>query len=213
VSIEANSIGVGEILTPDLNWYAKISNEKGFPVRCPFATLESCPRYYQSISLLGQAGSTKIPPKEDERLLAYWKKNDLWPRTDEYATSISGPVGEPHQYSNFCPEIAFDRFGYFASYLGRYADEIDIGLSHKHLSENHVPASDWRWYWAALSALHYTECPIYSVLSYRAAAVTISPVQTELPWYKKYLLGLIVGIIIVIVEGLLLKHFGWQNND
>jgi hypothetical protein len=66
---------------------------------------------------LGEAGSTRIDPKEDKQLLNYWENSDLWPTTMEYATSISGSPGEPHIFSNFCPEVAFDRFDYFASLL------------------------------------------------------------------------------------------------
>jgi len=53
---------------PNREWYANLSRERGVAFRCPFATVESCPRYYQSLSLLGKAGSTKIPEAEDERL-------------------------------------------------------------------------------------------------------------------------------------------------
>lgn len=192
-------------MIPDLHWCAQISNERGVPVRCPFATVESCPRYYQSLSLLGQAGSTKITPNEDQRLLAYWEKSDLWPRTLEYTTLISR---EGHSYSNFCPEVAFDRFGYFASSFSRYTDEIDSDNAHANLYKQNGPANDWRWYWAGLSPLHYTECPIYSVLFHRSKEVTVSNGDIELPWYKRYLLELIIGLIVVIVGGLLLKLFG-----
>jgi hypothetical protein len=37
---------------------------------------------------LGEAGSTKIAPDEDQRLKARWEKSDLWPRTAEGATSL-----------------------------------------------------------------------------------------------------------------------------
>lgn len=196
------------MIIPHLDWYLEISKENGAPARCPFATVKSCPRYYQSLSLLGRAGSTSIPADEDERLLAYWKKSDLWPRTDEYATSVSGPEGDPHIFSNFCPEVAYDRFGYFVSFLARYADEIDIGVAHTKLGKEGAQADDWRWYWASVSALHYIECPIYSVLSHRTKPIPISPNQTELPWYKKYLVELIIGLIVAVVGGLLLKLFG-----
>lgn len=53
---------------PNREWYAKLSQERGVAFRCPFATVEACPRFYQSLSLLGETGSTKISEAEDERL-------------------------------------------------------------------------------------------------------------------------------------------------
>jgi hypothetical protein len=56
--------------TPDIEWYLRISKERGVTPRCPFATVERCPRYYDSLSLLGEAGSTKISSEEEARLTA-----------------------------------------------------------------------------------------------------------------------------------------------
>ncbi len=130
---------------PNREWYANLSQERGVAFRCPFATVESCPRYYQSLSLLGETGSTKISEGEDQRLHKHWKSSDLWPRTDEQATGLfGGDPGNPSIYSNFCPEVTFERFGYFATSLTRYADEIISGFAHERLTKevagrgNHV---------------------------------------------------------------------------
>ncbi len=195
-------------IIPDLLWYNQVGKDKGVIGRCPFATVESCPRYYQSLSLLGEAGSTKIPHNEDARLLLYWKASDLWPKTDEYATMISGPSGESRQFSNFCPEVAFDRFGYFASFLARYADEIDTGVAHTQLSRENALGNDWRWSWAALSAEHFSDCSLYSILSHRLSSVNSSAPSAEVPWWRKYFVELIVGLIVTVIGGLLLKLFG-----
>ena len=80
------------VIVPDLDWYKKKSLESNLSPRCSFATVESCPRYYQSLSLMGNAGATKIDPSEDKRLLKFWKTNDLWPKTGEQETSVSGPA-------------------------------------------------------------------------------------------------------------------------
>lgn len=195
-------------IIPDLPWYNQVAKDKGINGRCPFATVESCPRYYQSLSLLGEAGSTKIPPNEDARLLSYWKESDLWPKTDEYATMISGPTGESRQFSNFCPEVAFDRFGYFATFLARYADEIDSGVAHTQLSKENAPGNDWRWYWAALSPEHFADCSLYSVLAHRSSPVNYSASSEEMPWWRKHLVELIVGLLVTVIGGLFLKLFG-----
>jgi len=149
-----------------------------------------------------------VAPHEDARLHAYWQASDLWPRTGEYATSVSGPGGDPHQFTNFCPEVAFDRFGYFASFLARYADEIDIGIAHTQLSKEHAPINDWRWSWAAVSPEHYANCSLYSVLTHRSSIVSHSSSHVELPWWRKPLVELIIGLLVVVIGGLLLKLFG-----
>src|SRR6266478_1120232 len=41
---------------PTLKWYTDISASKSLSPRCPFASVHRCPRYYQSVSLLGEAG-------------------------------------------------------------------------------------------------------------------------------------------------------------
>lgn len=153
---------------PNIQWYAKISETRGVTIRCPFATVETCPRYYQSLSLLGKAGSTEIQNQENNRLLAKWEASDLWPRTDEYATSLFSRVGEsPTSYSHFCPEVTYDRFGYFATQLSRYVDEIDRDHVFQHLKNENIPLEDPRWSWFSVSWQHYTECSLYAVLAHR----------------------------------------------
>lgn len=193
------------LVVPDLEWYARISSEKNTVPRCPFATVKTCPRFYQNLSLLGKAGSTKIDPAEDERLLEFWKKDDLWPRTAEQETSIFGPEGESKYFDNFCPEVTSERFGYFASYLGRYADEIDKDVVHGQLVKGHAVKNDWRWSWASVDPMHYTDCPLYSVLEHRAG--NSASASEEDPWYKKPLGIIILGLVISIVGGLILSWF------
>ncbi|MBM4056118.1 MAG: hypothetical protein FJ264_15915 [Planctomycetes bacterium] len=150
------------VIIPDLQWYLEQSACKNISPRCPFATVQSCPRFYQSLSLLGDAGSTKIPEKEDKKLFKKWKCTPLWPITKEQATSISGY--EDNHFWNFCPEVSFGRFDFFASDLDRYADEIDKDLAHSNLSKIKTTSDDWRWSWANIKPQHYSECPLYSVL-------------------------------------------------
>jgi hypothetical protein len=151
-------------VNPNLAWYTEISARKRVPPRCPFASVSRCPRYYQSLSLLGEAGSTKIDPTEDKKLLANWKNSDLWPVTAEQSTSLFGPKGDPHHFWHFCPEVAFDRFGLFAENLSYYPDELDRDLAHAQLGKEHAAADDPRWVWASVSPRHYSECPLYSPL-------------------------------------------------
>ena len=136
---------------PDMDWCLSISRARHVTPRCPFASVERCPRYYQSLSLLGEAGSTKIPPDEDARLSALWEKSDLWPKTDEGATSIWGGGTRTSGFSNFCPEVTYDRFHLFATGLYRYADEIDSDLAHERLGREGARRANWRW------ACHYPD--------------------------------------------------------
>jgi hypothetical protein len=148
-----------------MDWYLRISAERHVTPRCPFASVDRCPRYYQSRSLLGEAGSTKIPQKEDDRLKALWEKSDLWPRTGEEATSISG--GESiTSFSNFCPEVNYDRFHVFASGLYEHVGEIDREIAQTQLSRAGISTSDWRWRWWSITPMHFTECPLYSPLTH-----------------------------------------------
>jgi len=151
---------------PDISWYIGISRERGVSPRCPFATAERCPRFYHSLSLLGDAGSTKIPAAEDERLRRKWESSDLLPKTAEYDTALAGNGERWFSYSNFCPETMFDRFGLFATYVSEHGDEIDRDSAHQWLTEKNWPRDHWRWDWAHVNPQHFTECPLYSLLSH-----------------------------------------------
>jgi len=152
-------------MQPDLKWYTEISAAKNFAPRCPFASVHRCPRYYQSLSLLGEAGvTTRIEPNEDEKLLKQWKRSDVWPAVHEEATSVVGPSGEPHHFLKFCPEVSFDRFGWFASDLSCHNDEIDEDAAHSRLIDEGASGEDWHWIWAFVKPMHYTDCPLYSSL-------------------------------------------------
>ncbi len=111
-------------------------------------------------------GHTPIAEDEDARLLAKWKQSPLWPATDEQATSVTGPKDRLESLNNFCPEVAFDRFGLFASHLGRYADEIDSGSAHQRLAKDKAPANHPAWQWGSHYAQHYSECPVYAPLNH-----------------------------------------------
>src|SRR6266481_201205 len=154
----------------DLDWYIGESSQKGTPTpRCPFANADHCPRYYQSLSLLGGAGFTGLSPNEEKRLLKKWTRSALWPKTAEQATSVSGSERKADMFSNFCPEVAFDGFGLFATFLSRYADELDLETAHTRLAMRHVDRSDWRWQWSSMIPMHYSACPIYSLLANQKA--------------------------------------------
>jgi len=150
---------------PDLEWYTEISAAKNLPPRCPFASVQRCPRYYQSISLLGEWGiATKVDPEEDQQLLERWRRSDLWPAVAEEATAIMGPERKARHFLNFCPEVAFNTLSWFASHLSVHADEIDADVAHKRLACEGAGLRDWRWHWGHVTPMHYSNCPVYSPL-------------------------------------------------
>ncbi len=150
---------------PNQEWYVRRSLERGVGMHCPFATVHTYFRHYDSISLMGQAGATSIPEKEDEALLKKWKASGLYPVTHEQQTSTWGDVGGvPHAYSNFCPEVTLEFFGTAASYLSRYADEIDRYSAHKLLATANTAQFDPHWEWQSVKPMHFTDCAVYAVL-------------------------------------------------
>lgn len=112
----------------------------------------------------------------------------------EYETAI---FGEGFQFSNFCPEVTYDRFRLFASYLSRYSDQIDRDAAHEELAKGKAVPEDWRWSWQSVSPMHYTECPLYSVLKNRTKGN--APSADLDPWYKRPL-----GIIAIAVSAAVL---------
>ena len=150
---------------PDLKWYTTISTSKSLSARCPFASVHRCPRYYASIAALGESGVTPaLSPEEDRHLLETWKRTDVWPVTAEQEPVVSGQPGSPSMFANFCPEVLFDAFGWFASTLAYHADEIDTDNAHRELAKEGATTQDPRWIWSKIYPLHYSECRLYSPL-------------------------------------------------
>jgi len=135
-------------IQPHLKWYTKISSERNVSPRCPLASVHRCPRYYQSIALLGFVGvTTSMEPEEDHRVLENWRRSDLWPASNERAAQVIGPEGKPLHFLNFCPEVSFDDFGWFASNRSYHAGEIDADVAHLDLAAEGATAHEWRWIW------------------------------------------------------------------
>jgi len=154
------------IIQPDLQWCTEISSAKSVTTRCPFASVHRCPRYFTSTSLLGESGvATPIDSQEDQRLLEKWKRSDLWPATAEHESRVAGLLRKPSMFSNFCPEVSFNTFGWFGSTLAYHTDEIDQDNAHRSLAKEGATSHDWRWIFSIVMPLHYTDCPLYSLLT------------------------------------------------
>lgn len=155
--------------------------------------------------MLPSTGATGIEKKEDEKLLRMWKKSDLWPATAEAASSVFKANDKLSFIAQFCPEVVFERFGYFSSFLSRYSDEIDSDAAHRKLSRENIPPNDPRWYWEDSKAQHYSECPLYAVLEHRSAK---GADKEEAPWWREHLAEIIVGVFVALATVLLTKIFG-----
>lgn len=104
---------------------------------------------------------TSINVDKKEALDAFWENSGLLPVIAEDDTGISGFDGKPSSFSNFCPEVSFTYFHYYASYLAKYVDEIDKDCGHRIAERENIP-NDWRYEWMHVSACHYLDCSVYS---------------------------------------------------
>lgn len=159
-------------INPDRAWYFAESERRSLTPRCPFATVYRCPRYFQSLSLLGSAGCTEMDQALADRLYFAWRAQGLWPPVDEQATSIStrdrGSGSTPWMYDHFCPEVLGDSLGFYADYLCKNNDdEIDQAAILRHLQEEGYPRDHFRHQYQSAYALHYAECQLYSVLRHQ----------------------------------------------
>ena len=146
-----------------------------------------------------------LSPEEDSRLLEKWEKSELWPKIDEHATSVSHSGEKLISISNFCPEVTFDRYGYFCSSLGAYADELDSGNVQERLSKEGISTSDPRWYWSHSYRVHFTECPLYSLLSHPVTESKEVPKKTQAapPWWREHLAKIVVGVVLALAAAII----------
>ena len=180
-----------EFINPTLEWYKSVSAKHNLTPRCPFASSYKCPVYYQSLSLLKDTGASRLDEKEDRQLEEYWKKSKLNPILKEEMPGVTIKNDEFTAFYNFCPEATFLRFGYFASHLSEFADEIDRDIKHKELGKRNIDTDDWRWYFQYLTPQHYTDCSYYSILlknhiDQKSGIDEIELTDSQREDYKKY---------------------------
>lgn len=150
------------ITVPDSFWYRAKSSEAGVVCSCPYANVHKCHRYYASVYMLGEVQMiTSMSDEKKSELDEFWKESGLEPVIAEEDTGVSDPEGNSSSFSNFCPEVSYTYFRYYASYLSRYADEIDKDSGHR-LAERENIEGDWRYEWQFLNACHYLECSVYN---------------------------------------------------
>lgn len=65
---------------------------------------------------------------------------------------------------------------------------------HRYLRNINAPQNDVRWLWNHAEPLHYSECPLYSILSHQGK-------EGEAPWWREHLVKIAVGVFLAIVGG------------
>jgi hypothetical protein len=116
-----------------IEWYTGVSATKKLAPRCPFALVDRCPKYYESAAVLAEVGLTApLPPADTARLDQKW--NGWMSPIPEQSASVFSADDSVRGIWNICPEIGFEIFGYFATLLHKYADEIDLDFAHRRLS-------------------------------------------------------------------------------
>jgi hypothetical protein len=167
-------------VSPGLEWARRVAGAHNLATRCPYSASTRCPRYYESVSLLASTGiTTSLPPDMDAQLLAKWRKSELWPLLLEDATAVSGS-GEAQSYTNFCPEVAYDRFGYFATSLLPYHDDIDHEAGLAAWARRPVEPDHWHTTWSYVHKLHYSDCRLYNLLKAESVPVPTPTVNAGL---------------------------------
>jgi hypothetical protein len=152
-------------LRADLDWYHSESEKiSGSPLRCPFASPDRCPRFFESIALSESLGACAMDEAQLARLDARWKDDTIISAIPETAPSVISSNGRLSILSNFCPEVTFNIKGSCASLLSTFPDEIDQEARHRHLRRTGVDDLDPRWQWMDVIPMHYRACPTYSLL-------------------------------------------------
>lgn len=183
---------------PDREWYHAQSHAHGVAARCPFAHVRRCPNYFYSRSLLGKHGSTPIPADEDARLMEKWNNSDVVPITHEDNPAVA-TSGDRTSFFKFCPETLGDRFGWFASDLAPFADEIDQGAAHHSLERRNITASPY-FTWSVCKPLHYLDCQTYALLTQGVRNGKVDDKTIEEPWWKRHLILTWIGIALTAIS-------------
>lgn len=154
-------------MNPSIEWYSNESKLKCVVPRCPYANSHKCYKYYSSLYLLGELGiTTRISTEKQKELDEYWKESGMIPLIEDHEPGVTHcEDNKLDSVCNFCPEVSYNFYGLFTTYMHRYVDEIDRDVVHARLSREGT-SEEWRWDWMSIRPLHYTECDNYSQLPY-----------------------------------------------
>ena len=145
---------------PDIEWYRNKSIQMDSPNSCPYANHYKCPRFFDSIDMLGDAGIiTRINIKDKKDLDAFWERSGLSPIIAEDKTSIRN---NNKTFSNFCPEVSFKHLdGYYAKFLAKHSDDTDKENDYRKAEKDKL-SNDYRYEWEYVIACHFLDCSVYN---------------------------------------------------
>lgn len=128
--------------------------------------------------MLAQAGvTTNISVDEVARLDAKWS----WFKATvaEEDTGYTDAGGDSTSFHGLCPEVAYERFGAFATYLGKAGDEFDTDARHSRLSREQAPPDHPEWRWSGYVERHYSECREFSIFVDLAGPLAATPSKSR----------------------------------
>ncbi|WP_447046156.1 hypothetical protein [Vreelandella sp. H-I2] len=147
---------------PDKNWWEKERKKRNALSTCPYANSYRCPRHYESLDLLSRINVIAgISSEKKEELTAFWDRTIFSSLCDEELPSVSvNSFGGLSSVSNFCPEISFKYFRYYADYMYEHIDEIDRD-SGVRIAERDKLENDWKYQWMSVGARFYLDCDVF----------------------------------------------------
>jgi len=148
---------------PDKKWWEIQSTTRSAQAQCPFANSYKCPRYYESLALLSKVNMISgMPKNKDEELSHFWGGTIFSSLCDEEVPSLRRKdYGSVASISNFCPEVSFKYFSYYADSMHKYADEIDHDSGIRNAVRDGLP-NDWKYNWMAVHPVFYLDCEIFN---------------------------------------------------
>lgn len=150
-------------IIPDKNWWDNESHNRNAATVCPYANSHSCPRYHDSVVLLKRSKMIAgITDTKEEELSEYWERTKFSSLCDEELPSVcSNKNGGVSSISNFCPEISYKYFYYYADYMCKYVDEIDQDTGVR-IAKNDNIKNDWKYSWMTVTPRFYLDCDVFS---------------------------------------------------
>lgn len=149
-------------IIPNSSWYTEQSKKSGVQNYCNYSDPRKCHRHYESIYLLTKVGAIAGFDEETiNELDKHWKGKTLVPLIEEEKTAISGEGGKVSHLYNFCPEVSHKYYRYYASFMSKYADDIDQDFGQRRAEKDSLE-DDWRYEWQTVVARHYLECAVFN---------------------------------------------------
>ncbi|MAF15846.1 MAG: hypothetical protein CMG93_07680 [Marinomonas sp.] len=151
-----------QTIIPNKEWYIKESKKAGVPPRCPYAHHRKCPRYWETTSLLKQAGVIAgLSEEEDKNTYTFWKSNMMLAElAEDMVTLNQGQHGGVDGMFRACPEVASKFIHLYADTFYKYVDDTDRITGHQIMEQEGLKNS-WRSRWMHLSPKHYLDCEVF----------------------------------------------------